>query len=167
MIIVHVDDMLLATNNSHHAESHISRLLGKFDIKDVKRTDDDGGVLYCRQDQLECVKARCEPASLSRVRARQKREFSTTGEIREMRSMTGSLHLVTRGTRPDESSRVAEETISAPGVRRQPEIGLRVRPLPTKICVLVNADSALHNAECPFSAWCVGLCGGPGRSGED
>ena len=44
MIIVHVDDMLLATNNSHQAESHISRLI---DIKDVKRADDDGGVLYC------------------------------------------------------------------------------------------------------------------------
>ena len=47
MIIVHVDDMLLATNNSHQAESHISRLLSKYDDKDVKRTDDGGGVLYC------------------------------------------------------------------------------------------------------------------------
>ena len=47
MIIVHGDDMLLATNNTHQAESHISRLLGKHDIKDVKRADDDGGVLYC------------------------------------------------------------------------------------------------------------------------
>ena len=33
MIIVHVDDMLLATNNSHQAESHISRLKSKKDIK--------------------------------------------------------------------------------------------------------------------------------------
>ena len=33
MIIVHVDDMLLATSNSHQAESHISRLIGKYDIK--------------------------------------------------------------------------------------------------------------------------------------
>ena len=47
MIIVHVDDMLLATNNSHQAVSHLSRLLSKHDIKDVKRTDDDGGVLHC------------------------------------------------------------------------------------------------------------------------
>ena len=47
MIIVHVDDMLLATNDSHQAETHISRLLSKFDIKDVKKADDDGGVLYC------------------------------------------------------------------------------------------------------------------------
>ena len=81
MIIVHVDDMLLATNNSHHAESHISRLISKYDIKDVKRADDGvGGVLYCgkrtgtvpdgmklgglslQQDQTEFVKARCEPA---------------------------------------------------------------------------------------------------------
>ena len=47
MIIVHVEDMLLATDNSHQAESHISRLLSKDDIKDVKRADDDGGVLNC------------------------------------------------------------------------------------------------------------------------
>ena len=46
MIIVHVDDMLLATDNSHQAESHISRVLSKYDIQDVKRAD-DGRVLYC------------------------------------------------------------------------------------------------------------------------
>ena len=34
MIIVHVDDMLFATNNTHQAESHISRLLSKYDVKD-------------------------------------------------------------------------------------------------------------------------------------
>ena len=39
MIIVHVDDMLLATNNSHQA----SRLLSKYD----KMADDNIGVLYC------------------------------------------------------------------------------------------------------------------------
>ena len=33
MIIVQVDDMLLATSNCHQAESHISRLLSKYDIK--------------------------------------------------------------------------------------------------------------------------------------
>ena len=89
MIIAHVDDMLWATNNSHQAESHISRLLSKYDIKDVKRADDDEGVLYCgkrartvlddmkpvvlalQQDQMEFVRTRCEPASTSRVRARQ------------------------------------------------------------------------------------------------
>ena len=116
MIIVHVDDMLPATNNSHQAESHISRFFTKYDIKDVKRADDDGGVLYCgkrvrsvpddmkpgglalQQDQMEFVKARCEPASMSRVRARQEGAQCTTSEVREMRSMTGSLHWVTGGT---------------------------------------------------------------------
>ena len=139
MIIVHVDDMLLATNNSHHAESHISRLLSKYDIKD--RTDDDGGVLYrgkrvrtvphdmkpgglsLRQDQTEFVKARCEPASMPRARARQEGTQCTTSEIREMRSMTGSLHWVTGGTRPDESfatSQLQRKQQSAPpSVRSQ------------------------------------------------
>ena len=118
MIVVHVDDMLLATDNSHQAESHISRLR-KYDTKDVKRADDDGGVLYCgkrvrlddmkpggsvlQQDQVEFVKARCDPASMSRVRARQEGAQCTTSEIREMRSMTGSSHWVMGGTRPDES----------------------------------------------------------------
>ena len=87
MIIVHVEDMLSATNNSHQAESHISRFLSKYDIKDVKRANDDGGVLYCgkrvrtmpddvkpgglslQQDQMEFVIACCEPASMPRARA--------------------------------------------------------------------------------------------------
>ena len=111
-MIVHVDDMLLATNNHHQAESHISRFLSKNDVKDVKRADDDGGVLYrgkqgrmvpdsmkpsglaLQQDQTGFVKSRCEPASVSRVRAREKGDQCTTSEIREMRNMTGSLHWV-------------------------------------------------------------------------
>ena len=137
MIIVHVDDMLLVTDSSRQAESHISRLTSKYDIKDVKRADDDGGVLYwvkrvqsvpddmklgglaLQQDQMEFVKARCEPARMSRVRARQEGAQCTPGEIQDVRSMTGSLHWVTGGTRPDEAfatSPAAEETISTSGV---------------------------------------------------
>ena len=100
---------------------HISRLLCKYDIKDVKRADDDGGVLYCgkrvrtvpddlksaglalRHDQTEFVIARCEPAIMPRVRAQQEGAQCTTSEIRDMRSMTGSLQWVMGGTRPDES----------------------------------------------------------------
>ena len=118
-IIVHVHDMLLATNNSHQADFHISRLFSKCDIKDVKRADDDGGVLYCgkrirtvpddmkpvgpalRQDWTEFVKARCEPSTVSRVRARQEGAQCTTSEIREMRIMTGVL-----GNRVNTSRRV-------------------------------------------------------------
>ena len=138
-IIVHVDDMLLATNNSHQAESHISRLLSKNDIKDVNRAVDGEGVLYCgkrvrtvpddlkpvglalRQDQTEFAKARCERASMSRVRAGQEGAHCTTSAIRKMRSMTGSLHGVTGGTsrRVIRDKSVAEETISAPAVRPQ------------------------------------------------
>ena len=32
-------------------------------------------------------------------------------------------------------------------LRGQPDIGLRFRPLPSKICVLVYTDQALHNAD--------------------
>ena len=32
-------------------------------------------------------------------------------------------------------------------LRGQPELGLSFRPLPTKMCVLVYTDSALHNAD--------------------
>ena len=181
MNIVHVDDILLATGNSHQAESHISRLLSKYDIKDVKRADDDGGVLYCgkrvrsvpddmkpgglalQQDQMEFVKARCEPASMSRVRARQEGDQCTPGDIQEMRrSMTGSLHWVTGGTRPDEAFATShlQRKQSAPLVsdhkravqttkrlRGQSEVGLRCGPPPTKMCVLVYTDSGLHNAD--------------------
>ena len=76
--------------------------------------------------------------------------------------MTGSLHWVTRGTRPDESFATSQlqrkqsvplvsdhkravQTIKR--LRGQPEIGLRFTPLPTTMCVLVYTDSALHNAD--------------------
>ena len=79
-----------------------------------------------------------------------------------MRSVTGSLHWVTGGNtsrRVVRDQPVAEETISTlvsdhkravqtiKRLRSQPEIGLRFRPLPTKMCVLVYSDSALHNAD--------------------
>ena len=54
MVIVHVDDTLL-TNNSHQAESHISRLISKCDIKDVKRDDDDGGCLVLWKTNSDCT----------------------------------------------------------------------------------------------------------------
>ena len=43
MIIVHVDDMLWATNDSHQVESHTSRFLRTYDVSDCKRADSDEG----------------------------------------------------------------------------------------------------------------------------
>ena len=73
--------------------------------KRVRTVPDDmkPGVLALQQDQMEFVRARCEPASMSRVRAGQEEAQCTPGAIQEMRSMTGSLHWVRGGTRPDES----------------------------------------------------------------
>ena len=76
--------------------------------------------------------------------------------------MTGSLPWVTGGTCPDESFATSQlqrkhtaplvsdhkravQTINR--LRGQPEIGLRFTPVPTKMCVLVYTDSALHNAD--------------------
>ena len=59
--------------------------------------------LSLQQDQTEFVKARCEPASMPRARARQEGTQCTTSETREMRTMTESLHWATGGARPDES----------------------------------------------------------------
>ena len=59
------------------------------------------------------MKPRCGTANLSRVRA---------SEIREMRSMTASLHWATGETRPDGSfatSQFAQETVSSLGIRSQ------------------------------------------------
>ena len=78
-----------------------------------------------------------------RVRARQEGDQCTPGEIQEMRSMTGSLHWVTGGTRPDEAFATSQlqRIQSAPLVsdhkravqtikrlRGQPEIGLLCKP---------------------------------------
>ena len=108
------------------------------------------------------MKTPCELESMSRVRARQEGDQCTTSEIGEMRSMTWNLHWVTGGTRPDESfatsqlqwkqstPRVSDHKIAVQTVKRlrsQPEVGLRFRPLPTKMCVLVYTDAALHNAD--------------------
>ena len=99
---------------------------------------------------------------MSRARARQEGTQCTTKEIREMRSMTRSFHWVTGGTRLDElfATSQLQRKQSAPLVsdhkravqtikrlRCQPEIGLRFRPLSTKMCVLVFTDSALHNTD--------------------
>ena len=76
--------------------------------------------------------------------------------------MTGSLHWVSGGTRQDESFATgqSQRKQSAPLVsdhkravqttkrlRGEPETGLRFRPRPTQLCVLVYPDSALHNAD--------------------
>ena len=63
IIIVHVDDMLLTTDNSHKAESHFSRLMSKNDTKYVKRADENGGVLYCGK-RVRTVPDDMEPGSL-------------------------------------------------------------------------------------------------------
>ena len=74
-------------------------------------------------------------------------------------------------------------------LRGQLEIGLKLRPLPTKMCVLVYTDAAVNNVDadpdeggsddewltrghsewcpCPLPARGVGLCGGSRRSGEN
>ena len=64
MTIVHVNDMLLATNNSHQAESHISRLLSKYDIKNVRRDDNDTIILYCGK-RVRTVPDDMKPGGLS------------------------------------------------------------------------------------------------------
>ena len=87
MIMVHVEDMLLATNNSHQAESHITRLLSKGDVK--------------------------RAASVLRARAGQEGTQWTCSEVREMRSMTGSLHWVTGGSRPDQGYEQEEDFSTA------------------------------------------------------
>ena len=162
MIIVHVE------------ESHFSRLLSKYDIKDVKMADDDGGVLYCgkrvrtlvddmkpgclslRQDQTEFVKARCEPArfasspSLTRGSPVYNKRNSRDAKYDREFALGNGRNTSGRVIR-DQS--VAEETISALGVRSQARRtnyktleGPR-NPLPTKMCVLACTDSALHNAD--------------------
>ena len=122
--------------------------------KRVRVVPDDvkPGVLALQQKRTEFVNFRCESVSMSQVRARQEGPKCTTSEIREMRRMTGSLHWVTGGTRPDESFATSQlqRRQSAPLVsdhkravqttnrlRGQPEIGLRFRLALTKMCVLV------------------------------
>ena len=60
---------------------------------------DEGAFLD--MDQIEFVKPRCEAASMPR--AKQEGARFATNEIREIRSMIGSLHWVNGGTRPVES----------------------------------------------------------------
>ena len=119
---------------------------------------DEGAFLD--MDQTEFVNARCEPASMPR--ARQEGAQYATSEIREMRSLTGSLQWVTGETRQDELFTTIQlqrkqsallvsdhkrvvQTIKR--VRRPLETGSRYRPRTPKLCVLVSPDSALHKAD--------------------
>ena len=126
------------------------------------RRDMKPGGLALQQDQMEFVKARCEPASMSRVRARQEGAQCTTSEVRgdakydREFALSNRRNMSIRGLR-DQSA--AEESISTldsdhkravqtiKRLRGQPEIGLRFIFLPTKMCVLVYTDSAFHNAD--------------------
>ena len=92
--------------------------------KRVRTVPDDmkPGGLALQQDQMEFVRAGCEPASMSRVRARQEGAQCTPGQIQEMRSMTWSLHsgvflrnALTSGTArgPGKSRDIAEQDRSA------------------------------------------------------
>ena len=133
MIIVHVDDMLLATKNSHQAASHISRFHFKYEIKAAKRattmevscsveSDMKPGGLSLRLDQTEFVKARYEPASMPRARARQEGAQCTTQRNSRDAKYDREFALCNgRNTsgRVIRDQSVAEETISAPGVRSQ------------------------------------------------
>ena len=138
----------------------------------MKRAGVDGGVLYCgkrvrtvpddmklgglalQQNKMEFVRTRCEPASMSRVRARQEGAQCTPGEIREMRSITGSLrwvqeeHVQTSHSQPVSYRRnnqhpfLSDHERAVQTVKRfrgQSELGLRFGPLPTK--ALDNADA--------------------------
>ena len=176
MIIVHVDDMLFATNNSHQAESHISRFLGKYDIKDVKRADDDGGVSVLWTDRVWTVLRRCEtgrkegrrrrglslatrPAGVRESSLRTCKYISSPSRTRgssvyDRRNSRGAKcdRELSLGDRRNTSRRVFASELKRKQsallrLRGQPEMGLRVGPLPTKICVLANTDSALHNAD--------------------
>ena len=127
MSIVHVVDMLLATNNSHQAESHISRLLSKCDIKDMKRADDDGGVLFrgkrvrtvpddMKPDVCPCDKTR---RSLRKLVANLPACLEPEPDKREP-SVQEAKSKRCEGTRRDESfatSQLQRKTISVPGVR--------------------------------------------------
>ena len=153
MIIVQVDDMLLATNDSHQAESHISRFLRIYDIIDCKRTDSNEGVLYCEK------RIRTVPGDITRGRdwlcdktrrslwrlvvnlqvciwlEPSKRGLSVQ---QEMRSVTGNLHWATEGHDPTShlqpfSCRGNIQHPWHPRLRSQPEIGSMFRPLPTKM----------------------------------
>ena len=130
--------MLLA-DDSHQAESHISRFLRKYDVTDCKRADSNEWVLCygkkiltvpdditrgrmaLRHDQTEFVKTRCELASVSRARAKQE---SSAYNKRNPRDATYDRELAL-GNRRDTHQRVicdksvAEETIGIPGIRSQ------------------------------------------------
>ena len=119
MVILHVDDMLIATEGGNDAELKIDAFMKKYKIGDliwadkadagieytgktiVVQKDDDGKFKGIKVHQTGFIHGRMDPASISRARRAEVRSPCTPLETTEFRSMVGSLHWVTGLTRPD------------------------------------------------------------------
>ena len=164
--------LAFGNENSHQVESHISRPLSTYDVKDVKRADDDGGVLYCgkrvrtvqddvklggltlRQDQTEFCESSlrtCKyvssPSPTRESSVYDKR--NSRDEKCDRQLALGNRRNTSRRVTRDKS--VAEETISARGV------GSQARRTHSKALEGLGWDWLRQSRKypCPLTAWCV------------
>ena len=119
LIILHVDDLLIATDSSGEAELKIDAFMKKYKIGDltwaeraaagieytgktiVVMKDGAGKFEGIKVHQTSFIQGRLDPAVISKARRADGSALCTPLETTEFRSMVGSLHWVSGLTRPD------------------------------------------------------------------
>jgi len=174
MLVVHVDDILVAHDGSAEAGALLERLHGRYPFGDWQRAI-DGPVTYtgktielaevdglweARVHQVPFLRGRLQGMELDRQK-RGLEEVVNGPETSEYKSMCGSLCWVAGLTRPDIAQEVnmLQKRQAAPRVRdclqasaliekvkASEDTVLRVRPIPPPLCVACWTDSALYNS---------------------
>ena len=117
LMIVRVDDLMIAHNGSAEGERAIQRLRGRFSFgARMKVCEQSSGVSYCgkeikvvQRDDETCVvlnqnafvDGRLQPMKIDPIRSKQMDLPATSAEVTDYRSVVGSLQWLVTQTRPD------------------------------------------------------------------
>ena len=176
LLVLHVDDLMVATDGNHQVEHTVEKLYERFPfgewtrVKDVKE-----GVTYCgkeilvenegnqqviRMRQRGFVDGRLELVPITKERKSRPDEPATPVEKSDFRSVIGALQWLTTQSRPDINFLVNQlqkrinhlkvgdlvELNKVVRIVKQHEVSLTFRDLGTDCAVVVWHDSALYNS---------------------
>eukprot|EP00435_Cladocopium_sp_Y103_P054342 s1586_g17.t1 len=176
LLVLHVDDLMIATDGSPQIERTVEKLYKRFPFGEwalVK--DSNGGVTYCgkeilierdngerviRMRQRGFVDGRLEFVPITKERRQQLDDVVTPEEKSDFRSVIGALQWLTTQSRPDIAFLVNQlqkrvnhlkvrdllEANKVVRIAKQNEVALTFRNLGTDCAIVVWHDSALYNS---------------------
>ena len=174
MLTVHVDDILIAHDDSSASRALVQRLMVKYPFGDLQRAR-DGPVTYTGKTlevvtgeggeevhvhQKSFIRGRLEVMALQRDGRTPEQEV-TRPEASEFKRMCGSLCWLSGLTRPDVSEEVnmLQKRQGAPRIKdckraialieqikKTEDVALKIKPLQGRMSVVCYTDSALYNS---------------------